>query len=383
MKPGRFPGRLLIFASLLWRLPGQCLRSRPATATVGRILVLHQFLLGDALMATSLLAKLRQQFPLAQIVLACPPLQAPLYQERPYGIQILAWHPRDFSSIRRLFAQPRFDLVYLMGENRLSYLARAMGARWIIGFAGERPAYKNWLVDQAIPYAQQPECWSESAARLVEGPQPAAFQAHDWPWSEPELPPLPAHYVVLHVGASCATKLWPSANWRQLAAALRSQGRHILWSCGPGEQALIEDIIAQSGDSVLAGALSLCQLRAVLAHAQACVSPDTGVAHLAKLAGAPLVMLFGPGSATVFGPGRFFARTPCIAVGTEWFPCRNQRDLHHRDLDWILRCSRNFAAPPAGCRQALCMQAIRVEAVLQALNQVLNQNSVFPGPNQE
>jgi hypothetical protein len=29
------------------------------------------------------------------------------------------------------------------------------------------------------------------------------------------------------------------------------------------------------------------------------------------------------------------------------------------------------------------MQAIRVEAVLQALNQVLNQNSVFPGPNQE
>jgi hypothetical protein len=170
MKPGRFPGRLLIFASLLWRLPGQCLRSRPATATVGRILVLHQFLLGDALMATSLLAKLRQQFPLAQIVLACPPLQAPLYQERPYGIQILAWHPRDFSSIRRLFAQPRFDLVYLMGENRLSYLARAMGARWIIGFAGERPAYKNWLVDQAIPYAQQPECWSESAARLVEGP---------------------------------------------------------------------------------------------------------------------------------------------------------------------------------------------------------------------
>ena len=84
-KQRRLPGRLLIFAALLCRLPWQWLRRRPAEETVRRILVLHQFLLGDALMATSLLAKLRERYPAAQIVLACPQGQVSLYRSRPYG----------------------------------------------------------------------------------------------------------------------------------------------------------------------------------------------------------------------------------------------------------------------------------------------------------
>jgi hypothetical protein len=141
------------FAALLCRLPWQWLRRRPAEETVQRILVLHQFLLGDALMATSLLAKLRERYPAAEIILACPQGQVGLYQSRPYGITAVGWHPRDFASVRKLFAMPRFDLAFLSGENRLSFLARAIGARWIIGFADEAPAYKNWLVDEAIPYS--------------------------------------------------------------------------------------------------------------------------------------------------------------------------------------------------------------------------------------
>ncbi|RBL65492.1 hypothetical protein C3E98_042690 [Pseudomonas sp. MWU13-2625] len=129
MRPGRFPGRLLIFAALLLRLPLQWLRRKPSAECTRRVLILHQFLLGDALMATSLLAKARGQFPIAVSVLACPPGQAALYASRPYGIRALAWQPRDFASIRRLFAEARFDIVYLMGENRLSFLARAIGAR--------------------------------------------------------------------------------------------------------------------------------------------------------------------------------------------------------------------------------------------------------------
>lgn len=126
MRPGRFPGRLLIFAALLCRLPWQWLRRKPKPETVERVLILHQFLLGDALMATSLLAKARERFPKSEIVLACPPGQASLYASRPYGIRPLPWQPRDFASIRRLFVERRFDIVYLMGENRLSFLARAI-----------------------------------------------------------------------------------------------------------------------------------------------------------------------------------------------------------------------------------------------------------------
>jgi hypothetical protein len=109
------------FPVLLLRLPWQWLRRKPQPAQVQRVLILHQFLLGDALMATSLLAKARQRYPQADIVMACPPGQAALYAGQPYGVRAFGWHIRNFASVCQLFAMPRFDLVLLMGENRLSY----------------------------------------------------------------------------------------------------------------------------------------------------------------------------------------------------------------------------------------------------------------------
>ncbi|POZ60747.1 glycosyltransferase family 9 protein [Chromobacterium alticapitis] len=365
MKPGRFPGRLLIFSALFCRLLLQPLRRQPRRERVGRVLILHQFLLGDALMATSLLAKAREQFPRADIVLACPPGQAPLYADRPYGIRALPWHPRDFTSIRRLFAEPRFDMAYLMGENRLSFLARALGARWIVGFAGERPAYKNWLLDQAVPYADEAEAWTDTAPRLIEGEPPQPFRLEDWPLPAVELPPLPeAGYVVLHVGASSATRYWTEQGWSEVAAAIRGRGLRVLWSCGPGEQALLKGL-PQADDLVMAGNLNLVQLRGVLARASACVCPDTGIAHLAKVVGTPLLMLFGPGSETLFGGSRFFSRFPCVGAGPAWFPCRSQQTVHHRPVAWARRCERRFGRQDGACRQALCMQAIDAQDVIQ------------------
>ncbi|MEQ6289673.1 glycosyltransferase family 9 protein [Vogesella sp. GCM10023246] len=372
MKNSRVPGRLLIFALLLPRLLFGWLRRKPAAANVQRIVVLHQFLLGDALMATSLLAKLRQQYPAAEILLACPPLQTGLYAARPYGVQTLPWMPRDFSSIWRLCTLGRVDWVLLMGENRLSFLGRAMGARWVSGFAGETPAYKNWLLDEAVPYADTPEAWTDTAARLVDGPEPARFALSDWPLPSATLPDLPARFVLLHVGASSATRYWPADSWAALARQLRAQGLGIVWSCGPGEQHLLPTAGIAPDDTVLAGTLSLPQLRLVMARALVNVCPDTGVAHLAKTTGQPLVMLFGPGAEILFGPGRFFAGSPFAGVGPAWFPCRNQRTIHHREVAWALRCGRRLGDAPPACRRPLCMESIQVVDVINTLVRLLS-----------
>lgn len=372
MRAGRLPGRLLIFISLLLRLPWQWRRRKPDPVNVQRILVLHQFLLGDALMATSLLAKLRQQFPWSKIVMACPPSQEGLYVDRPYGITPFPLSLRNFKTIRQLFAMPRFDMVFLVGENRLSFLARAIGARWIVGFANEYPTYKNWLVDEPIPYAEEPEAWTDTAARLVDGPEPVAFSLSDWPMRVQSMPVLPRDYVVLHVGASSATRFWPPDHWRELAVGIRQQQLTIVWSCGPGEEYLLQDIAPAGDDVVMAGCLSLLQLRQLLAGARACVCPDTGVAHLAKVAGAPLLMLFGPGSEVLFGASRFFANYRCFGVGQTLFPCRNQRSVHHRDVNWALRCFRSYGNASGQCRQAQCMQAIDSQEALRALKSLLD-----------
>lgn len=374
MKASRFPGRALIFLSLLLRLPWQWLRRKPEAATVQRVLILHQFLLGDALMATSLLAKARQRYPQADIIMACPFGQVSLYGGQPYGVRAFGWHIRNFASVCQLFSMPRFDLVLLMGENRLSYLARAIGARWIVGFANEQPAHKNWLLDEAIPYATEPECWSETASRLVDGDEPAPFDLQSWPVESLNMESGP--YVVLHVGASSPTKFWPAANWHDLAERVRGHGWHIVWSCGPGEAKLLDGLPQPAIDDVMDGCLSLPELRQLLAGAQACVSPDTGVAHLAKTAASPLVMLFGPGSVTLFGPGRFFSKSPCIGVGIPVFPCRQQKDVHCRQVAWVLRCSRRFGVSSPECSRALCMEAITVDMVWKALLDVTTNTNI-------
>lgn len=55
----RLPGRIRIFARALPRLIGKPWRRRPAS--VQRILIAHHLLLGDTLLLTPLVAKLRAQ----------------------------------------------------------------------------------------------------------------------------------------------------------------------------------------------------------------------------------------------------------------------------------------------------------------------------------
>ncbi len=117
-----------------------------------------------------------------------------------------------------------------------------------------------------------------------------------------------------------------------------------------------------------AGALDLAQMRALLDRARLVVSPDTGVAHLARIAGAPSVTLFGPGSATITGPGRFHAATPWRAVTVDPFPCRNQHVLFRREIPWVTRCGRTTAE----CAHPRCMDAIDVDAVAAAVDDVLS-----------
>jgi hypothetical protein len=44
------------------------------------------------------------------------------------------------------------------------------------------------------------------------------------------------------------------------------------------------------------------------------------------------------------------------------FPCRDQKALFKREIEWVRRCERT----PAECPEPRCMQAIGVEQVLAA-----------------
>jgi ADP-heptose:LPS heptosyltransferase len=367
VRRSRGPMRAVALALALarWRV------GRHMPADPRRILVLHHLLLGDTLMLTPLLAKLRDRYPDARIVMTVARPFAPLYAGRPYGVFVHPFDPADIATLWPLVRAPRFDLVILPADNRWSWLARGLGAAWIVGIAGDRPAHKNWPVDEEVPYSDRPTAFGETAAALVPGEAPRRYAAGDWPAPPDAGARVDGDYALLHVGASTPLKLWPPARWRALAEWLEQRGIHPVWSVGPGEAALLDSIGVAQRQRRFAGTLALAELWHLIARARVLVAPDTGVAHLGRVVGVPTVALFGPGSSVICGAGEFFANAPYRAVTVDPFPCRDQQIQFFRTVAWVRRCERMPGKPPGGCERPLCMEAIDVAAVTAAIDSLL------------
>src|SRR5271169_1563268 len=176
---GRLGGRAqVVTRALLWRLVSGGRRAQPVDPE--RILIAHHLLLGDTLMLTPLVAKLRERHPAADLVMAVPEAYAPLYACAPYGLRAIGWDPRrpDRSPLWR---ERGFDLALIPADNRMSWLALALGARWIVAFAGDRPPSKSWPIDEQWHYPDRPAAWGDMVAGLLAGPPPAAYRPAAWP----------------------------------------------------------------------------------------------------------------------------------------------------------------------------------------------------------
>lgn len=365
----RWPIRLMNAGLAAWYAKlGVADRKPPSNPS--RILVAHHLLLGDTIMLTPLLKKLRTRFPRADIVMTCRPAVVPLFETRPYGVRVLPFDPRQPSTFATLFRNRGFDLALLPADNRLSWLARALNSRWIVAFEGDHPAYKNWLVDEFRKYPDHVMALGDIVAeRLVDGPAPLPYLTSDWPAppSEPiELPTSP--YYVLHIGASTPLKQWEPEKWRALIEQLELTGGQPIISAGPGEEKLLGQVDPQRKYRAYPGTLSLPQMWRLLAGAALVVCPDTGVAHLARLVGVPVVVLFGPGSAMMFGGGEFWRNMPDRKVTIPAFPCRDENMVFRRYLPWAENCGRTIAQ----CSSPRCMHAISVDMVMSAVLELLD-----------
>lgn len=364
-KQSRFWSRLLVLSHALPRL----LFGRKKPANPQRILIAHHLLLGDSIMLAGLFKKLRRDHPQAQIDTLVPVAWLPIFAGRPYGVRGLAYDPRAVDSQQRLISEGPYDWALVPADNRWAWIARAMGARWVTAFAGGGGGVKDWPVDEFVAWPQEAEAWGDIAGRLAPGAEPETFQPGEWP-----APPLPANapalpakpYAVLHLGASSPHKLWPPERWLALAESLAAAGLTVVWSGGPNEQALVAAADSAGRFTNLAGQFNMAGLWHLLAGAALLVSPDTGVAHLARLTGTPAVVLFGPGSPVVSGPGRFWRDSPFAVVWEEDIACRDQNLLFERPLPWVRHCWRSIAE----CGRPRCMWQIDNQRVCAAIEQV-------------
>lgn len=342
---------------------------RPPGGSPARVLIAHHpKMIGDTLLLAHLAAKARHAWPHAEIVMTASRATQPLFAARPWGVEAIAYEPDDARSLSAFRARGAYDLAFVPGDNRYGWFARAAGARWVVGFAGDRPAYKDRLLDERREYPSAPDTWGDMAADLVPGDSPPPYHPSQWP-APPhapfEVPRRP--YAVVHLGASTPLKRWVPARWAELAAALEARGLEVAWSAGRGEEGLVAEADPRGRRRSYAGTLDLAQMWALLASADLMVTPDTGLAHLSRLTFTPTVALFGPGTPQLVGSGRFFREAPWLPVIVDPFHCRDQHVLFRREIPWVRRCSRTLRE----CGRPACMEAIEVKRVLEAIDTLL------------
>lgn len=366
----RFLLRLIVITAALTR---KVFSHRSKTDSPKRIILVHRFLLGDTILMAPLMKRISEVFPQTIKLVLCTRSQLPLFEGHPYDFKPVPYDPKRFEDLKALWKLGKFDIAYVLGDNRYSWLAMALRSKWICGFAEDRPVWKNWMIDESVPFENAETTWADMAARLVDGKNPSLFG--DGEWSEPCTMPLrhglpPAQtYVLCHLGASSRLKFWPASNWALVISALASRGLKAVLTVGPHEHVLLEEVDPQRQHFHVAGDASLREMWQLVRDARILISPDTGIAHLGKLTGTPTICLFGPGSVEIHGKGEFWKNSEFHGLTVRPFACRDQKILFRRRVEWVERCGRSEQQ----CQTpGACMAAITPEMVLDAITSLLD-----------
>ena len=299
------------------------------------ILLVPYMWIGDFVRCHSVIKLLRARYPLRPIDVLTTALCAPLLDYMP-GVRngIVCDLPRKqlaFGQHRALaarFAAAHYGTALIMPRTWKSALAPYLaGIPERIGFAGE--ARFGLLNDIRFGEKALPRMIDRCGAlALPKGAAPPA----EWPKPELNVPAADAAawrsrnglagdgrpVIAFAPGAVGPSKRW--SYFAELAKNLADQGNAI-WVLGsPAEAPLAAEIVAAAGPS--ARDLTSNDLRnAILAlkAAQACVSNDSGLVHVAAAIGTPTIGIFGPTSPWHWAPLNPLAAT--IETLTD-VPCR-------------------------------------------------------------
>jgi heptosyltransferase-2 len=368
-----------------------------------RILIRGTNWLGDAVMTTPALLRLRQKFPGAHIALLCPGKLADLWLHHPAVNETITFSAGEnvFAVARKLRAG-KFDLalalpnsprsaleVFLAGiPKRVGYarpwrnlfLTQAVAPRTdavkmrkrseseirqlVAADGSQRPNSNSRVLPNAATNAHQIREYLHLAASLGTNPEPLAPQLTVTP-DEIEatrekfgLENIDRPIIGLNPGAEYGpAKRWPAE--RFIAATKEIQQRtNCAWLFfgGQNDRPLTAQIASTIRDSRftihdLAGKTSLRELMSLLKICRVLLTNDTGPMHVAAALGTPVVVPFGSTSPELTGPGLpGDAQNHLLKSDAPCSPC------------FLRECPIDFR----------CMNGIGVDQVVKAVVESLN-----------
>lgn len=295
-------------------------RSAPALPP-SRVLVVRPGGIGDAVLLIPALSALKRRFPRAEIDVLAEARNAEVFTLCEAVTTIFLYH--HVSDLIRLFRRS-YDLVIDTEQwHRLSavfaYFTRAPIR---VGFATNERAR---LFTHCVPYERN-TYEVLSFLRLFES---VTGQWASVDEDEPFISPAPRYIeqgrsrptVVVAPGASIPEKRWEDGRFADLVTRLVDEGCVVALVGGRTDRERGRLIRSSSGRNIVdfSGHLSLREVAAVLAGADALVTVDSGMMHLAYAVGTPTVALFGASNREKWAPRSRNHRI--LSAGLPCSPC--------------------------------------------------------------
>lgn len=273
--------------------------------------------IGDCCHAVALVQHIQKHWPETKITWVIGKIEAQLIRALLPSVELIVFDKKQgraaFTQLRQQLRGRHFDaLLHLQANFRANLVSLCIPAKKKIGFGRERARELQWLFTNVkAPIGQGmhvAEGFMDFAVALglpaakptwhVSAPQ----EDLDWAKRYKDERPL----FILCPSASKPERNWTTAGYAAILNHAHQNGfkTALIGSPAANEVELAEQIMALTPhvDLNLVGKTNLVQLFALLQQAQIVIAPDTGPAHMATLAGTPVIGLYATQTPLRTGP---------------------------------------------------------------------------------
>ncbi|MDD3050241.1 MAG: lipopolysaccharide heptosyltransferase II [Candidatus Cloacimonetes bacterium] len=298
---------------------------------IKRILVIHTAFIGDVILMTAFIKKLKLTFPESKIDVVVVPVTAGILKNNPNIRDIIQFNKRDnkFLTLLKLISrikEQNYDEAYLLHSSLTSsFLAYFGKVKHRIGF--DR-GISRYLLTKRVTFRKNTlRLWKnldllELSVGEDKNIETEIFlSAEDYQKADVLLAPLKdKQLIAIAPGSVWFTKRWPEEYYKQLCKRIIDETPLGLVFIGSkAEKELCQRIMPDRNSINLAGLTTLTESAACIERCRLMICNDSGALHIANAVKTDVVAFFGP---TVRALGYFPYRNDDIVLEREEQNCR-------------------------------------------------------------
>lgn len=343
-----------------------------------RILIARTDRIGDVVLSLPAIKAVRSEFPDAHIAVIVQPRIDDLLKGNPYIDEIIVYDKnkrhkgifKNISFIKQLRAKKFDTALILHSTKRINLLCFLAGIPRRVGYTrGKADFLLTDRMKNTKKSGEKHEAeYSLDILRYL-GMNPVFSNPFIYVQDEDERKAeilikglginKGARFVILHPGASCASKMWPLENFAKAGDMLvENLKMTVMINLAPSQAGLGEKVMAMMRNKPVffCGYTTLGETAALFKKASLLISNDSGPVHMAAGVGTPVISIFGRNQKGL-SPAR-------------WRPLGNRAIAIHKDAG----CPECLAHD---CKKGfLCLKLISAEEVFEKARGLLEEERV-------